>query len=151
MTQQEKVEILHKYCDCHDCDFSEYFNKHPVCKFDKQEDRWCMLVDPESPKSEKKINDAYSKIQPETVNHPDHYNRPESMECIDEMILIFGREATRNFCLLNVWKYRYRAADKNGMEDLKKSDWYMRKYKELCEYEGVPIEDIHGVLGERRL
>lgn len=65
------------------------------------------------------------------VNHPKHYNRENSLECIEEMICVFGTEAVKNFCLLNVWKYRYRAADKNGVEDLKKSDWYMNKYKEL--------------------
>lgn len=53
------------------------------------------------------------------------------MECIDEMILIFGIEAVKNFCLCNAWKYRYRAADKNGVEDLKKADWYINKYAEL--------------------
>lgn len=67
----------------------------------------------------------------ETVNHPEHYNREGGMECIDEMVLVFGKEAAMNFCLLNVWKYRFRAADKNGEEDLEKSDWYMAKYAEL--------------------
>ena len=69
----------------------------------------------------------------DNVNHPSHYNREDAMECIDEMVLIFGKEAVKNFCLCNAWKYRYRAADKNGMEDLKKSDWYLRKYKEFEE------------------
>ena len=68
----------------------------------------------------------------ENVNHPKHYNREGGMECIDEMILVFGKEAVKHFCLCNAWKYRYRAADKNGEEDLKKSDWYLSKYKELC-------------------
>lgn len=68
----------------------------------------------------------------ETVNHPKHYNRENGMECIDEMVLIFGIEEVKTFCKLNAWKYRYRAADKNGEEDLKKSDWYINKYKELC-------------------
>lgn len=68
----------------------------------------------------------------ENVNHPKHYNREGGMECIDEMILVFGKEAVKHFCLCNAWKYRYRAADKNGEEDLKKSDWYLNKYKELC-------------------
>ena len=71
------------------------------------------------------------------VNHPKHYVREGGMECIDEMLLIFGTEAVKNFCVLNAWKYRYRAADKNGEEDLKKSDWYLKKYRELCE---EPIE-----------
>lgn len=72
------------------------------------------------------------KENKETINHPSHYNRPGSMECINEMLLIFGKEAVKHFCLLNAWKYRYRAADKNGEEDLKKSDWYLHKYAELC-------------------
>ena len=67
------------------------------------------------------------------VEHPKHYNREGGMECIDEMILVFGIETVKHFCLCNAWKYRYRAADKNGEEDLKKSDWYLRKYKELNE------------------
>ena len=69
----------------------------------------------------------------EKVDHPAHYNREDAMECIDEMILVFGKTATMNFCLCNAWKYRYRSADKNGEIDLKKSDWYMKKYRELKE------------------
>lgn len=69
----------------------------------------------------------------ETVDHPSHYNREGGMECLDEMELVFGKEVVMNFCLCNAWKYRYRAADKNGEEDLKKSDWYLKKYKELKE------------------
>ena len=65
--------------------------------------------------------------------NPAHYGRENAMECIDEMIFIFGEHAVMDFCLLNVWKYRYRAGAKNGQEDLEKSDWYMAKYKELSE------------------
>ena len=68
-----------------------------------------------------------------TVNHPPHYIRGGGMECIDEMVLVFGKMVVADYCLCNVWKYRYRAADKNGAEDLAKSDWYMRKYKELTD------------------
>lgn len=70
---------------------------------------------------------------PDSVNHPSHYNREGSMECIEEMILVFGKDAVMSFCLCNAWKYRYRAADKNGAEDLRKSDWYMNMYKQLKE------------------
>ena len=71
------------------------------------------------------------KEEGDIVNHPKHYCRQDAIECIDEMLLIFGEEAVMHFCLCNAWKYRYRAADKNGEEDLKKSDWYLKKYKEL--------------------
>lgn len=64
------------------------------------------------------------------VNHPPHYCQG-GMECIDEMVLIFGKEAVKNFCLCNAWKYRKRALFKNKEEDIKKSDWYIQKYKEL--------------------
>lgn len=67
------------------------------------------------------------------VTHPSHYNREGAMQCIDEMRLVFGDEAVIHFCLLNAWKYRYRSADKNGIEDLQKSDEYMRVYKRLVD------------------
>ena len=69
------------------------------------------------------------KKKADAVDHPAHYKR--DIECIDEMIEVFGIGMVRNFCLLNVWKYRYRATDKNGKEDIEKSDWYMKKYLEL--------------------
>jgi hypothetical protein len=69
----------------------------------------------------------------DNVNKPKHYNREGGMQCIDEMLLLFGAQEVLSFCKLNAWKYRYRAADKNGEEDLKKSDWYLRKYHEILE------------------
>ncbi len=67
----------------------------------------------------------------DTVNHPTHYNIPGRKECIEEMIDRFGVEAVISFCRLNVYKYRYRAELKNGVEDLNKADWYEAKAKEL--------------------
>lgn len=77
--------------------------------------------------------DSQLKTNIDMVNHPPHYEREGAIECIDEMVLVFGETAVMNFCLLNAWKYRYRAGDKNGFEDIKKSDWYMNKFKELKE------------------
>ncbi len=68
----------------------------------------------------------------DVVNHPNHYTNRE-IECIDEMIQVFGKQVVMDFCLCNVWKYRYRALAKNGQEDIEKSDWYMKKYLELKE------------------
>ena len=80
------------------------------------------------------FGDEVDKSEFDPVSRPRHYNREGAMECIDEMELVFGPEATANFCLLNCWKYRYRAGLKdNGYQDLEKSDWYMQKYKELKE------------------
>jgi hypothetical protein len=71
------------------------------------------------------------KPKEDVVNHPSHYTTG-GMECIDEMILVFGEAIVADFCLCNVWKYRKRALHKNGQEDLDKADWYMKKYKELA-------------------
>ena len=67
----------------------------------------------------------------DNVNKPKHYNREGGMQCIDEMLLIFGKKAVIDFCALNAWKYRYRAMNKGKCEDLKKADWYINKIKEL--------------------
>ena len=77
------------------------------------------------------INDE-STDDEDIINHPNHYTNG-GMECIDEMILIFGEETVAHFCLCNAWKYRYRAMSKNGQEDIDKSHWYINKYKELVE------------------
>ena len=65
------------------------------------------------------------------VNSPPHYNREGAMETIEEMEVLFGANATFDFCRLNAWKYRARANAKNGQEDMEKSDWYIRKAAEL--------------------
>lgn len=77
----------------------------------------------------------------EYVDHPSHYNRENSMECIDEMIALYGVEATMWFCALSAHKYRYRAGEKpgnDGKKDLAKSDWFMKKFVELKKELGRP-------------
>lgn len=78
----------------------------------------------------------------DAVNRPKHYCRPDGMECFEEFELLYGEVAAFYACLFNVHKYRYRAADKNGEEDLRKSDWYMRKLKEIKETYGISIPPI---------
>lgn len=65
----------------------------------------------------------------DAVNHPSHYEH--GIECIDEMILLYGAMETMSFCKLNAHKYRKRAFDKGGKEDMDKSDWYMKEYAYL--------------------
>ena len=78
----------------------------------------------------------------EMVLHPNHYNM-SSIECIDEMILLYGVTATKHFCELNIHKYRSRANHKGGEEDMKKADFYMREYAWLCsKQEEEIIEEI---------
>ena len=119
----EKYQRITNYC--------ENITNCEKCILQTKEGAWCetRAMDELPPHL---VDEYYNILFPQQVDHPSHYNRDGSMECIDEMIKVFGVEAVKHFCLLNVWKYRYRAADKNGEEDLKKSDWYMKKFGELC-------------------
>ena len=90
------------------------------------------------------------------VNHPAHYNRDGAIECIDEMITVFGKDIVACFCLCNVWKYRYRASDKGHEEDLSKSDYYMAKYKELITQRSIlgfesvmELEELEDIVKEK--
>lgn len=68
----------------------------------------------------------------EQVNHPSHYNQGQ-YECIAVMESIYGIEATMNFCLLCAFKYVWRTNNKDGIQDIDKAIWYLKKYKELQE------------------
>lgn len=46
-----------------------------------------------------------------------------------------GTEAVKGFCLCNAFKYIYRCRNKNGLEDIKKADWYLKKLIEIGERE----------------
>ena len=70
----------------------------------------------------------------DNVNSPKHYTDGK-YECIDVMLETQGKEATMNFCLCNAFKYLYRHNKKNGLEDIKKTQWYINKYIELEESE----------------
>lgn len=73
------------------------------------------------------------KNMEKTVNHPDHY-KTHTLECIDELEVVFGIDDVIAFCKCNAWKYRYRAGSKDDItQDLAKSDWYINKAKELEE------------------
>ncbi len=68
----------------------------------------------------------------DAVNHPKHYETGK-FECIEVMLETQGAEAVKNFCLCNAFKYLYRTQRKNGIEDIKKAQWYLQKYLELSE------------------
>lgn len=58
----------------------------------------------------------------EAVNHPKHYAGRH--ECIEVMRSLFGDNQVMAFCKCNSFKYRFRASDKNGTEDIRKAEWY---------------------------
>ena len=62
------------------------------------------------------------------VNHPKHYKAKNGMEVIDVIeaftVNLEGYEATHTG---NVIKYICRWKEKNGLEDLKKAQWYLNR------------------------
>lgn len=61
----------------------------------------------------------------DNVNHPKHYDGYCSIECIDNMRLIFGNQRVTDYCIVNAYKYLSRYKYKNGYEDLRKAKWYL--------------------------
>ena len=59
----------------------------------------------------------------DNVNHPQHYNVC-GIECIDIIESALGPAGFKAFCIGNVIKYRWRSADKNGGEDVRKARVY---------------------------
>lgn len=75
-----------------------------------------------------------SKPVVDNVNHPLHYQSSTGLETID-VIEAFtedlkGAEATNTG---NVLKYMCRWKSKNGLEDLKKAQWYLNRLIETVE------------------
>jgi hypothetical protein len=67
----------------------------------------------------------------DSVNHPSHYEGHTSIDCIDTMILTFGVKRTAEYCVQTAYKYIWRHENKNGIQDLKKAEWYLNKFDEL--------------------
>ena len=134
MNVEEKKKVIIDYCMEHSC-----CNDEPQCPLWKGiPDNDCLGNTDEHIERNYEILlkagvfDNESTDVEDIINHPNHYTNG-GMECIDEMLLIFGEETVAHFCLCNAWKYRYRALTKNGQEDIDKSHWYINKYKELVE------------------
>ena len=61
----------------------------------------------------------------DNVNHPKHYTSGD-IECIDAIRAALG-DKFEGFLIGNVIKYCWRHDHKNGLEDLKKAQWYLQK------------------------
>ena len=64
------------------------------------------------------------QVEVDTVNSPPHYNNG-GMECIDYIRQQLGGEFS-SYCQGNVIKYLHRWRYKNGIEDLRKAEWYLK-------------------------
>ena len=66
---------------------------------------------------------AVSMAVKDAVDHPPHYNK-YGVECIDALRAATG-EGFEYYLQGNVMKYLWRYRYKNGIEDLKKANWYL--------------------------
>ena len=74
------------------------------------------------------FNSCRARNRLDMVNHPSHYKAKNGMEVIDVIEAftanLSGYEATHTG---NVIKYICRWKEKNGLEDLKKAQWYLNR------------------------
>lgn len=68
--------------------------------------------------------------------NPDHY-KVGGIETFDFMKAKLSKEALEGYCAGNVIKYVTRYSHKNGVEDLKKAQWYLSKM--IQSMEGVIV------------
>lgn len=67
----------------------------------------------------------------DVVNHPKHYNQ-SGIECIDAIKAATG-DGFEFYLQGNILKYLWRYKYKNGAEDLKKAEWYLKKLIEVVD------------------
>lgn len=72
-----------------------------------------------------------NKETKDNVNSPSHYNQ-SGIECIDAIKASLGN-SYQDYCKGNVMKYLWRYKYKNGIEDLKKAQWYLNSMIESVE------------------
>ena len=97
--------------------------------------RDCEMIGSHDPHQFVNVNDMgclvnCAGVVPDMVNHPPHYGaHPSGVECIQVTEWM-------NFNLGNAVKYLWRADMKNGLEDLKKAQWYLNR--EIARLEKSP-------------
>lgn len=72
------------------------------------------------------------------INNPGHYNSGD-IECIEAIKAAMSTDEyfgyLRGNCIKYIWRYR----EKNGLEDLQKAEWYLRRL--IQEFEFDPFSD----------
>ena len=104
---------------------SEIGFNHPLLVWQREQDE--PFLTPETT-----LNDQYAEIEEvrqalkDNVNHPSHY-ADSAIECIDAMEAMMTPEQFIGYLRGNLFKYQWRYEKKNGIEDLKKAQWYLEK------------------------
>lgn len=136
MTLEEKYNELSEFCDnnssCSTCLVSRKFPAHSCGGGYTYEYEDEARVPAEEVEKIYSWLERYEINEQEGINHPSRYAGGK-FECIEVMADVFGKEAVKDFCLLNAFKYIWRQEKKGGVEDVKKAVWYLNKYIELSD------------------
>lgn len=78
----------------------------------------------------------------DNVNSPSHYTQA-GIECIDAITAaVSGKSGIEAVCVANVIKYLWRYELKNGLEDVKKAQWYLNRLVSELERKPDPKHDV---------
>ena len=98
--------------------------------------QWKKLISEEKAFKESVMRDhefseaVLAEHTPDNVNNPAHYGKG-SIECIDYIEDFLTKEEFIGYLRGNIAKYMHRWRYKNGLEDLKKAQWYQNRLIEV--------------------
>lgn len=134
MTRDEKIKMLDDFCNkwatcsdgcpmknlCQDTSYSCEWNEMTDNMLDK-----CLDTIGETNPKEQETNPSDTKS--DMVCHPAHYNQGK-VECIDAMAAAtVNKSGIEAVCVSNIIKYLWRYEAKNGLEDVKKAQFYLNR------------------------
>lgn len=134
MTREEKIVTIENFCDkwglCSDgcpmknlCDGTSY-----NCEWNEMTDNMlnkCLDIIRATNHKEQTTNQSDSKS--DMICHPAHYNQG-NIECIDAMVAAtVNKRGIEAICVSNIIKYLWRYEAKNGLEDVKKAQFYLNR------------------------
>ncbi|MEH7462757.1 DUF3310 domain-containing protein [Bacillus thuringiensis] len=108
-------------------------SKKKIFDLEKVKETLGESIEPEQVVSESKVNEEVSVVaekveseEQDNVNHPNHYTMG-GIETYDYIKAKMSVEQLEGYLLGNILKYMSRYQFKNGLEDLKKSQWYLEE------------------------
>lgn len=90
----------------------------------------------------KESDTKISETKPDMVNHPPHYTKG-GIECLDAIRASMTDDDYKGYLKGNIIKYLWRYQWKNGLEDLKKAQFYQNKLIEIVQAEKVRGDSMH--------
>jgi hypothetical protein len=83
-----------------------------------------------------------TRMSKDNVNQPDHYNQG-GVEAIDAITAAtVNKTGIEAVCVANVIKYLWRYELKNGLEDVKKAQWYLNRLVAAMGSKPDPKHDV---------